>query len=135
MTKTDEIEAAKLYLDEWKHRDKVYNKHTFTYFCAILVISVFPYIKFTDFSGDKLNSIFQPFIFHLVAIILSIVAMCVSFALGKRLTWISEKYDETLGYIDKKYIHKKEKSAKVVSILSFWLFAILIVFNLVFLFI
>lgn len=133
----EKIEAAKLYLEEWKHRDKVYNRHTFTYFFAVLLISVFPYIKFTNIISDKLNQIIKPSVFHIIAILLSIIAMFVSISLGKRLTCVSKKYNEILGYIDKEYTHIKVKGVfqkGVVSILSCCLFFIMIIFNLVFLF-
>lgn len=137
MNKSQErIEVAKLYLDEWKHRDNVYNRHTFTYFLAILLISVFPYIKFNSFISDKLNAIINPSLFHIVAILLSIVAMFVSVSLGKRLTNVSRKYNEILENIDKDYKHIKVYglfNKSVASILSCCLFIIMIIFNAVFL--
>ena len=107
------------------------------YFSAIMLISVFPYIRFSSFNSEELISIIKPPIFHIVAILLSIVAMFVSVSLGIRLTRVSEKYGEILGYIDKKYKHINIKGVfqkSIVSILSFCLFIILIIFNTVFLF-
>lgn len=42
---SDLITIVGYYLDEWKHRDNMYQKYTFTFFYATLIVFVFQVLK------------------------------------------------------------------------------------------
>lgn len=126
------LEVTKILLEEWKHRDTSYNKHTFAYFSGILLFSVIPYIKFGSFDASSLLSGINPIIIHTVAIALSLIAWYVSHSLGHRLKLVSEKYKDTIKSIRYEFGHKKADSFFKVSIAylqSASLFSILIILN------
>ena len=131
------LEIAKLFLDEWKHRDKIYNRHTFMYFSAILLISILPYISFGDFDATNLLLGIDPIIIHIVAIVLSLIAWYVSESLGYRLKLVSDKYREVVKSIKNDFSHNKPYAFFKISIVHFLsasLFLLLIALNTYFIF-
>lgn len=137
--KTDEqrLEIAKLLLDEWKHRDMIYNKHTFMYFSAILLLSILPYISFGDFDATNLLSGIDPTIINFSAIVLSLIAWYVSESLGYRIKLVSDKYREVVKSIKKDFSHNEPCAffkSSIVHFLSASLFLLLVALNLYFIF-
>lgn len=129
------LEVAKLLLDEWKHRDTSYNKHTFTYFSGLLLFSVIPYIKFGSFDATNLLSGINPFIIHSIAIVLSLIAWYVSHSLGYRLRLVSEKYKFIVKSIGKEFGHNDASPFFKTSMARFQsasLFLTLIILNIYF---
>lgn len=92
------------YLEEWKHRDNIYIKHTYTYFWSILIVSLFPNIEFIS---NNLVKIINPKVFNVLGLVLSVAFLYITLSLGKRLTKVGEKYDSLLKKLNTDYCHEK----------------------------
>lgn len=119
-------EKASIYLDEWKHRDDMLVKYTFSFFMAIIVVSLFPCVEFNSYS---LKAYIDPIWFYIVGSILSMISIIVVFIMGDRLYETNVKYRKEMG----DYISKKNKVV-LSKILPPMMFIMLIVLNLFFVF-
>ena len=122
--KDNEIEIAKIYLDEWMHRDNMLVKYTFSFFTADLVVSLLPYVKFQE---NNLLDILEPVVFPCAGMLLSIVSLFVVYVMGKRLSQTGLKYRKALG----DYIPNRKHKFVLSKILPPFMFLLLIALDVV----
>ena len=119
----NELNKAALYLEEWKHRDNMLIKYIFSFFSSIVVVSLIPYVNFRD---NTLISVIDPYLFNIVGIVLSFLAMFVTIRMGNRLSEIGDKYRKCIGDYNK----ERATEIRFSNVLPTGLYSLLIFMNL-----
>ncbi|MCH5192186.1 MAG: hypothetical protein J1F23_08495 [Oscillospiraceae bacterium] len=93
-----------LYLSEWFHRDSLLWKQAFTYFFAILVISILPFAKLW---GINFDSVIPKWIFPLIGLILSVLFFVFSMGYAERVEAVGAIYRDLINMLPQEYRRKK----------------------------
>lgn len=121
------LQAAALYLDEWKHRDDVYNKYCTTFYFCSVVVSLFPYVEFKE-NNIQINEI----VFALAGILIAFLTTMTISLMAKRNVIVSKKYRELVECIPVDCDEANIKKGNVISRkLPWWIFGIICVMNVI----
>lgn len=114
-TTNDMLHLMDIYLCEWKHRDSMLWKQTFTFFVAALVVMILP---FSSLWGIKISDSIPKWVFPTIGMFLSVVFFVIGKGYSLRLTAIGESYNNLLKKLPEDYQRISIKGTKTNSIFS-----------------
>ncbi len=124
---TDELLALmNIYYCEWEHRDSMMWKQTYTFFFAVLIVIIFPFIRIWD---STLQEIMPHIVFPIAGIELSFIFLYVTRQYAKRLNKSGDTYEKLIRLLPEEFeresidksnsIFEKCRLADTVPILMF----------------
>ena len=104
------ISLMSVYLDEWKHRDKILWSQVFKIFYAVLLVTILPNIaSFLEISLPEINKIFFP----IAGTVMNVIFLYVGLGYAKRLEASADTYKNVMKLLgDPKYQRVSVKDIK-----------------------
>ncbi len=94
------LELMAIYLNEWTHRDEIFLKEILTYFFAIVVVMILPYIEIYKIEiGDYIPR----WLFPLTGIFLSFLFLILGRGYAFRLQAIGNTYNDLIKKLPEEY--------------------------------